>query len=83
MLASLLFLGPDLGAVLAPLVDAIWIEAAVGIASSAPRTPNRVAAEEDRDEDDEGLDLGRSLLDLRLDQVVLDLLVDDREDRPR
>ena len=40
------------------------------------------AAEEHRDQDDERLDLRRPLLDLRLDQVVLDLLVDDREDHP-
>ena len=56
--------------------------AAVGIARIAPEDPEQGRAEEDRDEDDEGLDLGRPLLDLRLDQVVLDLLVDDREDHP-
>ena len=39
-------------------------------------------SDKDSDEDDEGLDLDRALLDLGLDEVVLDLLVGDRPDRP-
>ena len=61
---------------------AICIEAATGIATSAPRTPEQRRAEQHGDEHHERVHVDRALLDLRLDQRVLDLLVDDRADRP-
>ena len=61
---------------------AIWIEAAVGIARMAPMIPNRVLPKRTATRTTNGLDLGRPLLDLGLDHVVLDLLVGDREHDP-
>ena len=61
----------------------IWIEAAIGIATSAPSTPEQRRAEQHRDQHDEPVHVHGALLDLRLDQVVLDLLVHDRPHRPQ
>ena len=44
--------------------------------------PEQGRAEEHGDDHDEALDLDRALLDLRLDHVVLELLIEDREDDP-
>ena len=44
--------------------------------------PEQRRAEQHGDQDDERLDRDGSLLDLRLDHVVLDLLVGDRVDHP-
>ena len=60
----------------------IWIAAATGIASSAPRMPKSVEPKSTEVRTTNGADLHGPGLDPRLDDVVLDLLVDDRPDRP-
>ena len=60
----------------------IWIAAAIGIASSAPRTPNSVEPNSTDVSTTNGCTWTALRLDARLDDVVLDLLVDDRPDHP-
>ena len=58
------------------------MRAAVGIARSAPSMPASSAPDEDRDDRDRGMDLDGALVEERLDHAVLELLVDDEQDRP-
>ena len=57
-----------------------WIAPATGIAPSAPRMPASSAPISTDDQHDERRELHRPAVDHRLEEVVLDLLVDDEED---
>ena len=60
----------------------IWIDAATGIATSAPSTPSSVAPIRIDDDDQERMDVDRAPVDDGWMHVVLDLLVDDATDGP-
>ena len=57
--------------------------AAVGMASSAPSDAQQRAADEHGDDGRGGGDVDRALHDPRVEHVVLDLLVEQEEDRAR